>query len=194
MVVGCASWRPYQIFQQGNQRFELKTDRFWEFSEQTKSWVEVELPFDLVSCVNGDCSKVGSVFQTVKNSQESLALVVEYKSHEQKRSVGNNKGSNIEAEKPFDVVLPQRKRISLTRMAETSVWVTGESGSIYERLWNGIEWVIVPHDLPASAGRAIAVFVISQTILALSEAGNLYQVRSISSSKSNLCIFLFPNF
>lgn len=80
--------------------------------------------------------------------------------------------------------MPLRKRISLNKMSETSVWVTGESGSIYERFWNGLEWVFAPHDLPISAGHAVAVFIINQMILALSESGNLYQVTNIRSLNS----------
>lgn len=72
-----------------------------------------------------------------------------------------------------------RKRVSLTKMSETSIWITAESGSIYERFWNGVQWVIAPHDLPSSAGPAVSVFKVNQTILALSEAGFLYQVRAI---------------
>lgn len=174
IVVVCASWCPYQIFQQSNQRFQQKTDKFWVFSEQTETWVEAKLPYDLLSCVNGDCRKVGSILQTDKKSTQEV-LELKHKLDEQKRSV-ENKDSKLEAE---DVVLPQRKRISLSKISETSVWITGESGSIYERFWNGMEWVIVPHDLPVSAGSAISIFVINQTILALSEAGKLYQVRSI---------------
>lgn len=75
-----------------------------------------------------------------------------------------------------DIVLPLRKRISLTKMSETSIWVTGVSGSVYERFWNGVQWVIAPHDLPISAGPAISVFIVNQRILALAEAGVLYQV------------------
>lgn len=75
-----------------------------------------------------------------------------------------------------DTVLPLRKRISLTKMSDESIWVTGESGSIYERFWNGVQWVIAPHDLPVFAGHAISIFIVNQTILALSEAGILYQV------------------
>ncbi|KAK7256382.1 hypothetical protein RIF29_29825 [Crotalaria pallida] len=140
-----------------NRRFEKKTDRFWKFSEQAEIWVEVELPYDLVSCDYGECSEV--------NKREE-SLDQEHEFDEKKKSVENNK----------DVVLPLRKRISLTKMSETSIWVTGESGSIYERYWNRLEWVIAPHDLPISVGRAIAVFIINRIILALFEAGNQYQV------------------
>ncbi|XP_022631351.1 uncharacterized protein LOC106777617 [Vigna radiata var. radiata] len=149
-----------------------KTDKFWVFSEQTERWVEAKLPYDLLSCVDGDCRKVGSILQTEKKTtQEELEL--EDKLDEEKIS-DENKDSKMESEA---VVLPQRKRISLTKISEISVWVTGESGSIYERFWNGMEWVIVSHDLPVSAGSAVSVFVINQTILALSEAGKLYQIR-----------------
>ena len=79
-------------------------------------------------------------------------------------------------EENSDMVLPLRKRISLTKMSETSIWVTGESGSIYERFWNGVQWVVAPHDLPVFAGHATSVFIVNQTILALSEEGILYQV------------------
>lgn len=150
----CASCCPYQFFQQGSRKFEQKTDRFWKFSEETDKWIEVKLPCDLVPC-----------------KEESL---------EQEYDLDERKVILEEEENLDHVVLSLRKRISLTKMSETSVWVTGESGCIYERFWNGLEWVIAPHDLPILAGRAIAVFVINQRILALSEAGNLYQVRRIS--------------
>ncbi|KAK4276277.1 hypothetical protein QN277_019242 [Acacia crassicarpa] len=87
-------------------------------------------------------------------------------------------------------ILPQRKRLSLTKLSSSSVWVTGESGSIYERFWNGLQWVIAPHELPAQAGRAIAVFVINQTILALSEAGLLYQQMQVQLSESSETVWV----
>lgn len=80
-------------------------------------------------------------------------------------------------------VLPLRKRVSLTKMSETSIWITAESGSIYERFWNGVQWVIAPHDLPSSAGPAVSVFKVNQTILALSEAGFLYQMQLTEKSE-----------
>lgn len=79
-------------------------------------------------------------------------------------------------EESFDIVLPVGKRISLTKMSEASIWVTGVSGAVYERFWNGVQWVIAPHDLPVSAGPALSVFIVNQIILALSEAGVLYRV------------------
>ncbi|KAH7837832.1 hypothetical protein Vadar_018556 [Vaccinium darrowii] len=45
----------------GDRKFEQKTDRFWEFEEQSNSWVEVKLPYDLISCLNDNCTKVGSI-------------------------------------------------------------------------------------------------------------------------------------
>lgn len=44
--------------------------------------------------------------------------------------------------------------------------------------------MIAPHELPASAGYATATFIVNTTILALSEAGTLYQV--------NLCLRCHP--
>ncbi|KAG4979324.1 hypothetical protein JHK84_032902 [Glycine max] len=167
-VVGCASCCPYQFFQQSNRRFEQKTDRFWKFSEEADRWVEVQLPCDLISGGDSECGKV-------KNRREE-SLDQEHGFDDKKKRL-DRKDGKIGVLGPFDVVLmPLRKRISLTKMSETSVWVTGESGSIYERFWNGLEWVFAPHDLPISAGRAVAVFIINQMILALSESGNLYQM------------------
>ncbi|XP_020214926.1 uncharacterized protein LOC109798904 isoform X2 [Cajanus cajan] len=166
-VVGCASCCPYQFFQQSNRTFEQKTDRFWKFSEEADRWVEVQLPCDLISGGDSDCGKM--------NKREE-SMDQEHGFDDKKMKVGRKEGK-IRVVEPLDVVLmPLRKRISLTKMSETSVWVTGESGSIYERFWNGLEWVTAPHDLPISAGRAVAVFIINHMILALSEAGNLYQM------------------
>lgn len=166
-VVGCASCCSYQFFQQSNRTFEQKTDRFWKFSEEADRWVEVQLPCDLISGGDSDCGKV--------NKREE-SMDQEHGFDDKKMKVGRKEGK-IRVVEPLDVVLmPLRKRISLTKMSETSVWVTGESGSIYERFWNGLEWVTAPHDLPISAGRAVAVFIINHMILALSEAGNLYQM------------------
>lgn len=176
-VVGCASCCPYQFFQQSNRRFEQKTDRFWKFSEEADRWVEVQLPCDLmISGSDGECGKV-------KNRKKE-SLDQEHGFDDKKKRL-DRKDGKIGVLGPFDVVLmPLRKRISLTKMSETSVWVTGESGSIYERFWNGLEWVFAPHDLPISAGHAVAVFIINQMILALSESGNLYEVINICSLNS----------
>jgi len=160
------------VFQQSNRRFEQKTDRFWKFSEEADRWVEVQLPCDLISGGDSECGKV-------KRREESMD---QEQGVDDKKKRLDRKNDKVGAVEPLDVVLrPLRKRVSLTKMSETSVWITGESGSIYERFWNGLEWVMAPHDLPISAGRAVAVFIISQMILALSESGNLYQVIYISS-------------
>ncbi|CAA6657004.1 unnamed protein product [Spirodela intermedia] len=76
-----------------------------------------------------------------------------------------------------DQELPVRRGFSLTRMSEGSIWVTGQSGSIYERFWNGVQWVAAPHELPLAAGRAVSVFIVSQTVLVLSELGKLYKLQ-----------------
>lgn len=109
----------------------------------------MKLPCDLVPCVNSEGSS------EVNRREERLEEEHEL---DEKRMI-------------LDIVLPLRKRISLTKMSETFVWIIGESGCIYKWFWNGLEWVIAPHDLP------VAVFIISQKILALSESGNLYQLR-----------------
>ncbi|KAL3850145.1 hypothetical protein ACJIZ3_012027 [Penstemon smallii] len=144
---------------QSNRKFEQKTNRFWEFKEQSNTWVEVKLPYDLVSCINDNCKVVNSI-------QES----------------SNKTPDQENKEKSFYSLLRVRKRISMTRMSETSIWVTGESGSIYERYWNGLQWVIAPHDLPVSAGYAVSVFIVNHTILALSESGLLYQMQLTEDS------------
>ena len=146
--------------------FEQKTTIFWEFEEKSKTWVQVKLPYDLVSCINDNCTKVGIIepINEAKNSdQKSIKL-----SQEQKKKVKSDE------KKIWN--LGARKRLSVTKMSDDSIWVTGMSGSIYERFWNGIQWVIAPHDLPLQAGYAVSVFLINHTVLALSEAGILYQV------------------
>lgn len=175
--LGSASCCLHNYAQQCNQQFEQKTDRFWEFHEQSNTWVEVELPYDLLSCVNGNCTKVGSIDEITENKDQ---FEREYDVSRQTESL---KKKDDGAEENSEIVLPQRKRISLTRMSETSIWVTGESGSIYERFWNGVQWVIAPHDLPISAGHAICVFIVNQTILALSETGILYQMQLSESAQ-----------
>ncbi|KAF8403758.1 hypothetical protein HHK36_011863 [Tetracentron sinense] len=179
-VFGSASWCPDHLTQQTSPEFKQKTDRFWEFEEQSNSWVEVDLPFDLVSCVNGNCTKVGSIDQTTKKeefSERGSDVPKEKKNSKRKYDDAEVLHGNS------DMVLPLRRRVSLTKMSETSIWVTGESGSIYERFWNGLQWVIAPHDLPLSAGHAVSVFIVNQTILALSEAGILYQMHLSESSQ-----------
>ncbi|KAJ7964065.1 Large neutral amino acids transporter small subunit like [Quillaja saponaria] len=180
VLLTSASCYPYQFVRQSNRQFEQKTDRFWEFREQADNWVEVHLPYDLVSCVNSDCRKVDTIIQTANNAQARVDQ--QYEVPEQQTSL--RKDANVELEGTSDVILPNRKRISLTKMSDTSIWVTGESGSIYERFWNGLQWVLAPHDLPTSEGHGISVFIINQTILALSEAGSLYQVRMQLSENS----------
>ncbi|XP_048324464.2 uncharacterized protein LOC107412443 isoform X2 [Ziziphus jujuba] len=183
VILVSAAWFSHHFFQQQNRKFEQKTDRFWEFKEQTNSWVEVELPYDLVNCVNDVCKKVGSIDRTGidKHVPEKGGYDVTGK-RESSRKKDDGFGGVDEIS---DIVpnLPLSKRISLTKMSDTSIWITGQSGSIYERFWNGVQWVMAPHDLPISAGHAISVFIVNQTILALSESGNLYQMQLSESSQ-----------
>ncbi|VAH76125.1 unnamed protein product [Triticum turgidum subsp. durum] len=150
------SWCTPHPNPRGEAAFKQKTHKFWEYQEQSNTWVEISMPFNLMSCINGTCTKVGSIKQPQSK---------------------HGRASISSQEKDTDPLLPIRKRISLARMSESSVWVTGQSGSIYERFWNGVMWVIAPHELPTAAGYATATFIVNTTILALSEAGILYQRR-----------------
>lgn len=169
-VISGYSSCPIPPSKQTEAKFKPKTNRFWKYAEQTNSWVEISLPFDLTSCINETCTKVGSI-ESIHMKRNQLPT---------KERQKNIRSSGIDRvlEENIDPVLPLRKRVSLTRMSEASVWVTGQSGSIYERFWNGVNWVIAPHELPTGAGQAVSVFIINQTILALAEGGMLYQVIS----------------
>ncbi|KAJ6385206.1 hypothetical protein OIU77_028402 [Salix suchowensis] len=175
---GSSSWCPQNP--QNNRKFQQKTDRFWEFQEQSNTWVEVELPYDLVSCVNDNCTKVGSIHPVTRDAEEKLE-----RQNDVTKKTGSLKGKDGDGgiEENSEIVLPLRKRISLAKMSESSIWVTGESGSIYERFWNGVQWVIAPHDLPILTGHAVCIFFVNQSILALSESGILYQMILSESSQ-----------
>ncbi|KAG9454748.1 hypothetical protein H6P81_007652 [Aristolochia fimbriata] len=174
MILSCSisgfSW--CQPDMQERPKFKQKTDRFWEFDEESKNWVELKLPFELKSCINDNCTIVGSILP-LEDREKCAENENDSKSHDEATAVADNSGA----------VLSLRRRISLTKMTEGSVWITGESGSIYERFWNGIQWVIAPHDLPVSVGSAVSVFIINQTILTLSEAGILYQLQLDENSQ-----------
>ncbi|KAL0437197.1 UNVERIFIED_CONTAM: hypothetical protein Sradi_0427600 [Sesamum radiatum] len=177
IVSDCDSCYVHQYVRKHDQKFEQKNKRFWEFNEQANTWVEVGLPYDLVSCTSGDCRVVSSIQGPRKKLGDQLKEgVIKESSDKKDDDSGGQERSSYE-------FLPVRKRISLTRMSETSIWVTGESGSIYERFWNGLQWVIAPHDLPVFAGYAVSVFIVNQTILALSEAGMLYQMQLTEDSQ-----------
>ncbi|OVA16434.1 hypothetical protein BVC80_243g47 [Macleaya cordata] len=175
LAVSVSSSCSPHLIKQTKPIFEQKTDRFWEFEEQSNSWIEVNLPFDLVSCVDGNCTKVGTLDQMMKKKNKEECSGRESRAPEQGEKLKSKSDNNKPVVQLED--LGPRKRVSLTKMSETSIWITGGSGSIYERFWNGVQWVIAPHDLPATAGRAVSVFIVNQTILALSETGNLYQLQ-----------------
>lgn len=153
----------HHIHQHTNRKFEQKTTVFWEFEKESNTWVQVKLPYDLVSCVNtNNCTKVG----VIEPIQERIELDQEQSQRKKKVKTDERKIGG----------LGSRKRISLIKMSDDSIWVTGISGSIYERFWNGIQWVIAPHELPLQAGYGVSVFLVNNTVLALSEAGILYKV------------------
>lgn len=174
--------------QSQTRKFEQKTNKFWKFHEQSNTWVEVQLPYDLVSCVNDTCTRVGSIGRVADENREDKEETGEFddarREEKDKDKKDQVKADDDVEENSNKFLLPFRKRISLTKMSETSIWITGPSGSIYERFWNGLQWVIAPHDLPVSAGFAISVFIVNQTIFALSEAGNLYQVKNKETPQS----------
>ncbi|KAK9154821.1 hypothetical protein Sjap_002301 [Stephania japonica] len=186
VVFGTFSWCPHHFIEQKDQVFEQKTDKFWKFDEQSNSWVEVDLPFDLLSCVNENCTKVGRIEKSEKKEESP-------EQGEDSKGKGGLGANGAVSNESSEMVLRRRKRISLTRMSDTSIWVTGESGSIYERFWNGMNWVIAPHDLPISAGAAVSIFLVSRTILALSEVGNLYQLQLTENSQP-VWVELMPEF
>ncbi|GAB2277041.1 hypothetical protein Dimus_011750 [Dionaea muscipula] len=177
---GSASSCPSHLLTQKNQPFKQRTNRFFKFEEESNSWVEVKLPYDLVTCVNGNCTKVGSIRPTEERPERAQADDAE--EHRESLKVIEEEETR-KALKNYEMLLPLRKRVSLTKISESSIWVTGESGSIYERYWNGVQWVIVPHDLPDSAGHAISIFIVNQTFLALSDTGYLYQMRLKDNSQ-----------
>ncbi|KAL6499629.1 hypothetical protein OROGR_027539 [Orobanche gracilis] len=159
-----------------DQEFEQKNTRFWEFNEESNTWGEVKLPYDLTSCINDNCTVVSTIQDTRKEAKDDHEDG-EMKGSDQRDSLEEmkkNNGVNKQDKIISYTFLPVRKRISLTKMSEKSIWVTGESGCIYQRFWNGVQWVVVPHALPVSAGYAVAVFLVNQSYLALSEAGQLY--------------------
>ncbi|XP_049353872.1 uncharacterized protein LOC125818394 [Solanum verrucosum] len=153
------SWFVQQYVRQAQTKFELKTNKFWEYDEQSNSWLQVDLPYDLVSCFNDNCTKVNRIDQSNQEPEKDEIF------------------TKVKDEGSSYTYLPLRKRVSLTKMSEASIWITGVSGSIYERFWNGLQWVIAPHELSISAGYAISVFMVNQTILALSESGYIYQLQ-----------------
>ncbi|URE04674.1 hypothetical protein MUK42_19652 [Musa troglodytarum] len=171
-VTSVSSWCPTPPSRRSETKFTQKTNKFWEFEEKSNTWVEINLPFDLMSCINDSCSKVGSIENMGQKDDETPAL-------EQRQNITDRD----ETKEDYGPVLPLRRRISLTRMSEASVWVTGQSGSIYERFWNGVKWVIAPHELPNPTGQAVSVLIINQTILALSEGGLLYQLQLNENSQ-----------
>ncbi|XP_022961164.1 uncharacterized protein LOC111461757 isoform X1 [Cucurbita moschata] len=179
------SYCPHHYLQQFDRKFEVKTERFWKFQEESNRWVEVKLPYDLISCRNGNCTKVGEI----NNREEKMEN--EYDGFERTENPKNDR--EVEVAHKVDDDLPLRKRVSLTRVSDMSIWITGESGSIYERFWNGIQWVIAPHDLPILAGPAISIFAVNHSILALSEAGVLYQLL-LSESSQSVWFELIPSF
>ncbi|KAL5221289.1 hypothetical protein ABZP36_026002 [Zizania latifolia] len=137
---------PLGLPQEQNQQMEFSVSdelkqhtrrhKFWEYQEQSNTWVEISMPFSLMSCINNTCTEVGSIEQLERrHGRASISS--------QEKDTETDGADQADRNDP---VLPKRRRISLTRMSESSVWVTGQSGSIYERYWNGIIIVLVNQD------------------------------------------------
>nr|XP_043627631.1 uncharacterized protein LOC122599224 [Erigeron canadensis] len=177
-ILSCAcSCHDHHVHQHTNQKFEQKTTIFWEYDEKSKTWVQVKLPYDLVSCVDNNCTKVGIIESTNDDQTQT-----KFDQEQESNKVDSQRKKKVTRDERNSGGLGSRKRLSLIKMAEDSIWVTGMSGSIYERYWNGIQWVIAPHELPLQAGYAVSVFLVNHTVLALSEAGILYQMQLSENS------------
>ncbi|KAL4592182.1 hypothetical protein LXL04_005169 [Taraxacum kok-saghyz] len=167
-----SSCQHHHIHHHTNNKFEQKTTIFWEFNEESSTWVQVKSPYDLISCVNDtNCTKVG-IIEPIELDQEQESI-----------NDGGQRRKKVKKDEKKIGGLASRKRISLIKMSEDSIWVTGVSGSIYERFWNGVQWVIAPHELHVQAGYAVALFLVNHTILALSEVGILYQMQLTENSQ-----------
>ncbi|KAG8045206.1 hypothetical protein GUJ93_ZPchr0008g11697 [Zizania palustris] len=104
------------------------------------------------------------------NNHADVGLIEQLERRHGRASISIEDTVGVDQADRNNPVVPNR-RISLARMSESSVWLTGQSGSIYESSGVGWVWVIAPHELQTSAGYVTATFILITTILALSEAG-----------------------
>ncbi|KAK3280308.1 hypothetical protein CYMTET_11847, partial [Cymbomonas tetramitiformis] len=73
-----------------------------------------------------------------------------------------------------DVVEPQPPSGAVMRFSDVSLWIIGPSGSVFERFWNGMHWVYIPHTMPNEADSAVSLHYLNHTIIVVSKQGNLY--------------------
>ncbi|KAM0045926.1 putative WD40/YVTN repeat-like-containing domain superfamily [Helianthus debilis subsp. tardiflorus] len=185
-ILSCSSsslCQHHHIHQQTNRKFEQKTTIFWEFEEESNTWVQVKSPYDLLSCVNNNCTKVGIIEPVNDDDYHDDQTRIELGQEQDLIKIQGPRKKKVKTDEKKSGGLGSRNRISVTKMTDDSIWVTGLSGSIYERFWNGIQWVIAPHELPLQAGYAVSVFLIKHIVLALSEAGILYQMQLNENSQ-----------
>ncbi|KAI7749564.1 hypothetical protein M8C21_021931, partial [Ambrosia artemisiifolia] len=152
---------------------------------ESKTWVQVNSPYDLLSCVNNNCTKVG-IIEPVNDDDDDVdddQTRTELGQEQESNKIQGQRIKKVKTDERKIGTLGSRNRISVTKMSDDSIWVTGLSGSIYERFWNGIQWIIAPHELPVQAGYAVSVFLIKHIVLALSEAGILYQMQLSENSQ-----------
>lgn len=63
----------------------------------------------------------------------------------------------------------------LSVYSDVSLWVVGRSGSVFERFWNGMHWVYIPHSLPLGQGGAVSIVCINSTVLVRLRNGGVLQ-------------------
>ncbi|KAL2645054.1 hypothetical protein R1flu_012641 [Riccia fluitans] len=152
--------------------FVQHSNKFWAYDRVSKSWTETD-----VSCLfsNGSWWHSCSIGRKTKPSADQP---LEFTSKDVASKQVNSEGEPSVAEKvEASEELSSLMRISMVRFSEVSLWITGQSGAIYERFWNGVQWVVIPHDLPAFAGHATSVLSVNRTMITMSESGVLYQLQ-----------------
>ncbi|KAL3698138.1 hypothetical protein R1sor_012214 [Riccia sorocarpa] len=154
--------------------FVQHSNKFWAYDRATQSWSETD-----VSCLfsNGSWWHSCSIGRKADKPSSSDHLSSRGgKISEESNSDGDSSGGEKKVEGESEE-LSSLMRISMVRFSDVSLWITGQSGAIYERFWNGVQWVVIPHDLPAFAGRAISVLSVNRTMVTMSESGVLYQLQ-----------------
>ncbi|BBN02887.1 hypothetical protein MPTK1_2g18990 [Marchantia polymorpha subsp. ruderalis] len=183
--------------------FVQRSNKFWAYDRVSKSWTETDISCLFNngswwhSCSGGRKTRVSSSSPSGQPLEFSSGHFAKggtgaspqhtnsdggSSAHDGKTSASSSSSSSgaaaeAEAEAPPPEELTSLMRISMVRFSDVSLWITGQSGSIYERFWNGVQWVVIPHDLPAFAGRATGVLSVNRTMVAMSESGILYQLQ-----------------
>ncbi|GBG72662.1 hypothetical protein CBR_g12234 [Chara braunii] len=150
------------------------TEGFWSYDRASNSWNPVDITHLLLESgggVRAEEEVEGKVGQKSNSKGESKV----HGEQEDGRELANESSSS--GRYRSGLFLFNSATVSMAKFLETSLWMVGQSGSIFERYWNGIQWVYIPHDLPNVAGKAEAVMAINRTVVATSRAGILYQLQ-----------------